>query len=265
MSSAIDRLTDDFPPHGTLEGERAGCLGADCPARPFRCRDVGGRYRSDFKFKKLYSTGLRGDDLAAALELGAPAKPAAPATVEPPESDTQMDRALWKDDWSAWTIEERDAKLIEWVEAGLTWRAIADRIGSSAPAVSRLFNAARRRRVVEESTLAEQQETVEQVAREFDESARDGLDSAAVEELREKQELTPDVDMVEVKSHDGTMVATFPAVPTNDDETFYPQPSLHPWQVRQLFVLLDHNGHIVMASSSREVAESWLSDVEGDE
>ncbi len=68
MTNPLDRLADGFP-HGTLEGEAAGCTTADCPAKPMSCRDVALRHRQDRTFRRLYDTGLRGEDLVDALAI----------------------------------------------------------------------------------------------------------------------------------------------------------------------------------------------------
>lgn len=57
MKNPLDRLADGFP-HGTLDGERAGCV------------EIGGRYRSDARFKKFYQLGYRGQDLLDACHEG---------------------------------------------------------------------------------------------------------------------------------------------------------------------------------------------------
>lgn len=64
----LERLRDDFP-HGTLEGERAGCVTKDCPARPLQCWEVARGYRIDMRFKRAYQAGARGAELAD-LNLG---------------------------------------------------------------------------------------------------------------------------------------------------------------------------------------------------
>ncbi len=69
MSNPLDRLEDGFP-HGTIDGERAGCVGRDCPARPLRCGDIGGRYRTDLAFRRNYKLGYRGQDLLDACDQG---------------------------------------------------------------------------------------------------------------------------------------------------------------------------------------------------
>lgn len=68
MTNPFDRMADDYP-HGTIEGERRGCVASDCPAAPLQCRDIASRYRSDMKFKRLYATGLRGQELVDALAI----------------------------------------------------------------------------------------------------------------------------------------------------------------------------------------------------
>lgn len=65
----------DFP-HGDIEGFRQGCKAGDCPATPFKCRDLALRYRSDATFRRIYDTGLRGEELATAVAIASGASPA---------------------------------------------------------------------------------------------------------------------------------------------------------------------------------------------
>lgn len=74
MSSPFDRLMSDFP-HGDVEGFRQGCKAGDCPATPFKCRDLASRYRSDATFRRIYDTGLRGEELATAVAIASGASP----------------------------------------------------------------------------------------------------------------------------------------------------------------------------------------------
>jgi len=75
VSSPFDRLMADFP-HGDIEGFRQGCKAGDCPATPFKCRDLASRYRSDATFRRIYDTGLRGEELATAVAIASGASPA---------------------------------------------------------------------------------------------------------------------------------------------------------------------------------------------
>ncbi|GLJ78651.1 hypothetical protein [Microbacterium imperiale] len=84
-------LIEDAFPHGTVDGYRAGCRGAVCPA-PLACRDVQRRYAGDYSFKRLVDAGVPLEEIlrrdAAAAEgiekrdrqaARAAAKPATPA------------------------------------------------------------------------------------------------------------------------------------------------------------------------------------------
>ncbi|MBL5975343.1 MAG: hypothetical protein D3X82_16745 [Candidatus Leucobacter sulfamidivorax] len=96
MTNPLDLLADGFP-HGTVEGERRGCLTSACPASPLQCKEVASRYRSDMKFKRLYGTGLRGQDLVDALAIangaGDELKRAVQAATLAVEDDARIDVA----------------------------------------------------------------------------------------------------------------------------------------------------------------------------
>lgn len=84
-----DLLEDGFP-HGTLEGERAGCVTSNCPGAPLTCAETASAYRTDMGFRKLYQAGARGADLVTAWEAKRTrtqtvglAEQAGPATSEP--------------------------------------------------------------------------------------------------------------------------------------------------------------------------------------
>lgn len=169
-----DRMSDDFP-HGTLEGEHAGCLTADCPATP-RCAEVAGRYRSDKHFRDAYQAGLRGSDLvdiaelklsaeqlrvfleegAAAAKLQEAAEAAQPAPEAPGaevaaastagvQADAEEEVGpIWKDRFDALDQAGKDQKLLDWAQS-FTSTQIGERLGRNGAGVSSMIRAAQRR------------------------------------------------------------------------------------------------------------------------
>lgn len=141
-TNILDRLTDDFP-HGTIDGDRAGCTGVGCPAEPYSCSDIARLYRTDFRFQRLYKTGIRGSDLQAAYDLKeVPGLPAEVASVADalPEIMPLADRT-----WEGLTDAGRDVTVLKWKDEGFTATEIAERIGLSPIGTGRLIAAARRR------------------------------------------------------------------------------------------------------------------------
>ena len=92
-------LLDDSFPHGTVDGERQGCVTRNCPAQPLQCLDVARNYRTDHGFKQLYNAGMRGEELVEAWKERAVAEPA--VFVSSPEQSRLDDlegpqaRQLW--------------------------------------------------------------------------------------------------------------------------------------------------------------------------
>jgi hypothetical protein len=58
-----DLISDTFP-HGTVDGNRAGCRTSACPA-PLPCRDVARRYAGDYGFRRLVDAGVPLADIVA--------------------------------------------------------------------------------------------------------------------------------------------------------------------------------------------------------
>lgn len=135
-----DLLADGFP-HGTLEGERAGCSTSVCPGTPLTCTEVASSYRTDIKFKRLYTTGLRGQELLDVYREGRPAGPErAPRAAKP--SPVAAPAAA---DFDSLDQDAQYRQLLEWREQGLAPAAIGNLIGKSAPSVGRMLTAASRR------------------------------------------------------------------------------------------------------------------------
>lgn len=134
-----DLQADGFP-HGTLDGERAGCSASVCPATPLTCTEVARSYRTDMKFKRLYNTGLRGQELVDVYQDGKPTAPAEPK--KPKRSPVAAPEA---ERFASLDQEAQYRKLLEWRDEGMTPGAIATMIGMRAPSVGRMLTAASRR------------------------------------------------------------------------------------------------------------------------
>jgi len=132
----LDLLSSDIE-HGTLEGERAGCVTSACPGAPLTCAEVAGSYRRDIRFKRLYTSGLRGQELLDVYqERPLTSTPVVQAAAGPFELSA---------DWADLGQEDRDSALLAWDDEGLTFKQIAEKVGSTAPGIASAFRAARKR------------------------------------------------------------------------------------------------------------------------
>ncbi|UOQ58588.1 hypothetical protein MUN78_07120 [Leucobacter allii] len=148
-------------PHGTLEGERAGCVTSACPATPMTCAEVAGTYRRDIRFKRLYSSGLRGQELYDVFRDGRLSDAAAPGPardgeLEPSEAESTTaasaatpEPATLPDvpeDWGSLLPSKRTELLVAWEDGGLSFAEIAEMVGSKPAGIASALRAARKRR-----------------------------------------------------------------------------------------------------------------------
>lgn len=252
--TALDRMADDFP-HGTIEGERAGCVASDCPAEPLTCAEIGGHYRRDFRFNRLYQSGLRGQELLDAfqpitapdktrkttpkpgprprrVERESPTEAEAPAHSEQPE-DPAMSEYEFGLNFRTVSQDERDRRLIRAVDAGLSWAQIGREVGSTPGAVSMMHKAALRR-----AGMNGEKEAAEMPA-----SA--GIEAAQAVPVA----APPATDDAPVAAALITERFGVPPVVIPD----IPGP-----QIAQMWVVLDRNKHVLLATTDMRKATAAL-------
>jgi len=235
MGNPLDRLDDSFP-HGTVEGERGGCYGSSCPATPLTCAEVASQYRTDFRFKRLYKSGLRGQELLDAFsEKPAPAAADAPPVLPEPEPAAQssgLAAAVQEmvgslaGGWESLSVSERDAALLGLSDEGLLPRQVGELIGKTAGATAMMVKAARRRRDEGQAT------------------GPAGVQAQGPGEISSIPESEIPATVLEAKAE--------AAIPSSREVRFATGDVLHGARaprVVQLWALVDEDDHLVMAST----------------
>ena len=237
MGNPLDRLDDSFP-HGTIEGERGGCYGSSCPASPLTCAEVASQYRTDFRFKRLYKSGLRGQELLDAFsEKPAPAAADAPPALSEPEPEpaaqpsglaTAVQEMVGSltGGWESLSASERDAALLGLSDEGLLPRQVGELIGKTAGATAMMVKAARRRRDEGQAT------------------GPAGVQAQKPGEISSIPESEIPSTVLEAKAE--------AEIPTSREVRFAPGDVLNGARaprVVQLWALVDEDDHLVMAST----------------
>ncbi|MBU3994911.1 MAG: hypothetical protein KKF42_03900 [Actinobacteria bacterium] len=245
MGNPLDRLDDSFP-HGTVEGERGGCYGSSCPASPLTCAEVASQYRTDFRFKRLYKSGLRGQELLDAFSekpapAAADAPPVLPESEPEPEPESEPEPAAQPSGlatvvqemvgslaggWESLTVSERDAALLGLSDEGLLPRQVGEVIGKTAGATAMMVKAARRRRDEGQAT------------------GPTGVQVPGVAEISSIPESAIPSAVLEAKAE--------AAIPSSREVSLAPGDVLHGARaprVVQLWALVDEDDHLVMAST----------------
>lgn len=239
MPSPLD-LLDDSVDHGTLEGERAGCVTSACPASPLTCAEVAGSYRRDIKFKRLYTAGLRGQELFDVYTNGRPASAAPAATAEP------AGPALTDPGPSFGLLEkpEQYRLLLEWRDQGLTFTAIGKKIGQRPASVGRMLTAASR---MLEKPAAPALDTVP-----APDGARDDMEPSAASSTAPAPDTVAGGLPAPVPA---SMVAARFGVPPIAAVGDIPGP-----QMRQMWVVLDSRKQVLAVDEDPAVAVQVLAD-----